>query len=66
MHECRDIDAVVANTYRALKPGGVFVISDFPFPYTPAVLQTPPGRFMSGIQSPCRQGVGDRRGARGR
>ena len=50
MHECRDIDAVVANTYRALKPGGVFVISDFPFPDNSAALQTPPGRFMSGIQ----------------
>jgi SAM-dependent methyltransferase len=50
MHECRDIDKVVANTYRALRPGGVFVISDFPFPDTAAGLQTPAGRFMSGIQ----------------
>lgn len=50
MHECRDIDKVVANTYRALRPGGVFVISDFPFPDTTEGLQTLPGRFMSGIQ----------------
>ena len=50
MHECRDIDKVFANTYRALKPGGVFVISDFPFPDTTDGLQTPAGRFMSGIQ----------------
>lgn len=50
MHECRDIEKVAANTYRALKPGGVFVISDFPFPDTAEGLQTLPGRFMSGIQ----------------
>jgi SAM-dependent methyltransferase len=50
MHECRDIDKVVANTYRALRPGGVFVVSDFPFPDTAEGLQTLPGRFMSGIQ----------------
>jgi SAM-dependent methyltransferase len=50
MHECRDIEKVAAHTYRALKPGGVFVISDFPFPDTAEGLQTLPGRFMSGIQ----------------
>ncbi|MGH3647368.1 MAG: class I SAM-dependent methyltransferase [Micromonosporaceae bacterium] len=50
MHECRDIDKVIENTYRALKPGGVFVISDFPFPDTPEGLRAPAGRFMSGIQ----------------
>jgi ubiquinone/menaquinone biosynthesis C-methylase UbiE len=50
MHECRDIDTVVASTYRALRPGGVFVISDFPFPDAADALKTPAGRFMSGIQ----------------
>jgi SAM-dependent methyltransferase len=50
MHECRDVDKVVAHTHRALKPGGVFVISDFPFPDTAEGLRTPAGRFMSGIQ----------------
>ena len=50
MHECRDIDKVITNTYRALKPGGVFVISDFPFPDTTEGLRSPAGRFMSGIQ----------------
>ncbi len=32
MHECRDIQKVTRNVYQALKPGGYFVISDFPFP----------------------------------
>ncbi|MGH9184143.1 MAG: class I SAM-dependent methyltransferase [Acidimicrobiales bacterium] len=50
MHECRDLDRVTANVQRALKPGGVFVISDFPFPDTPEGLRTVPGRIMSGIQ----------------
>ena len=30
MHECRDIDEVTARIRRALRPGGWFVISDFP------------------------------------
>jgi SAM-dependent methyltransferase len=50
MHECRDIDQVTANTHRALKPGGWFVISDFCFPDTADGLRTVPGRVMSGIQ----------------
>lgn len=50
MHECRDIDAVTANIRRALRPGGWFVISDFPFPDTAEGLRTVPGRIMSGIQ----------------
>lgn len=50
MHECRDIDAVAANVRRALKPGGWFVISDYPFPQTTEGLRTVPGRIMSGIQ----------------
>ncbi len=32
MHECRDIEKVTAAVYRALKPGGFFLNSDFPFP----------------------------------
>ena len=32
MHECRDIELVTAAIYRALKPGGYFLNSDFPFP----------------------------------
>lgn len=50
MHECRDIDRVTANVRRALRPGGYFVISDFPFPATQDGLQTIPGRIMAGIQ----------------
>lgn len=50
MHECRDIDAVTANVRRALRPGGWFVISDYPFPTTTAGLRTVPGRIMTGIQ----------------
>ncbi|GIF76493.1 class I SAM-dependent methyltransferase [Asanoa siamensis] len=50
MHECRDIDAVARNVKAALKPGGVFVISDFPFADDDEGLRTVPGRVMSGIQ----------------
>lgn len=50
MHECRDIDKVTANIYRALKPGGYFVISDFPFPESTEDCRTVPARIMCGIQ----------------
>ena len=50
MHECRDIDRVTQNVLAALKPGGVFVISDFPFPDSADGLRTLPARVMSGIQ----------------
>lgn len=50
MHECRDLNRVTDNVRRALRPGGYFIISDFPFPDTPQGLRTVPGRIMSGIQ----------------
>ena len=50
MHECRDIEKVTANVHGALKPGGTFVISDFPFPETVEETRTVPARIMSGIQ----------------
>ena len=50
MHECRDIERVTANIHRALNPGGLFVISDFPFPASHDGMRTPPARVMSGIQ----------------
>ena len=50
MHECRDIEKVTANVHGALKPGGIFVISDFPFPETVEETRTVPARIMSGIQ----------------
>lgn len=50
MHEARDIEAVTASVYRALKPGGYFLNSDFSFPSTGDGLRTVPGRIMTGIQ----------------
>jgi SAM-dependent methyltransferase len=50
MHESRDLDKVAQNAFNALKPGGIFVISDFPFPETPEASRTVPGRLMTGIQ----------------
>ncbi|MHC5212379.1 MAG: class I SAM-dependent methyltransferase [Planctomycetota bacterium] len=50
MHECRDIDKVAANVLRALRPGGVFVISDFSFPSSTSACRTTPARIMGGIQ----------------
>ncbi len=50
MHECRDIEKVTANIYRALKPDGYFVISDFPFPESTEDCRTVPARIMRGIQ----------------
>lgn len=50
MHECRDLDKVAKNVHNALKPDGVFVISDFPFPETVLGCRTVPARIMSGIQ----------------
>ena len=50
MHECRDIDQVTERVHRALKPGGYFVISDFPFPATTAECRTVPARVLCGIQ----------------
>jgi ubiquinone/menaquinone biosynthesis C-methylase UbiE len=50
MHECRDIDEVTARIRRSLRPGGWFVISDFPFPADDEGLTCVPGRIMSAIQ----------------
>jgi SAM-dependent methyltransferase len=50
MHECRDIDRVATNVYRALRPGGRFVISEFPFPASTGETRTVPARLMCGIQ----------------
>lgn len=50
MHECRDIEKVAENVHRALKPGGIFVISDLPFPESEEQCRTVPARIMSGIQ----------------
>ncbi len=50
MHECRDIDRVAENVKATLRPGGWFVISDFPFPDSDDALRTVPGRVMCAIQ----------------
>ncbi len=50
MHECRDVDRVTERVRAALRPGGWFVISDFPFPETDEGLRSVPGRLMSGVQ----------------
>ena len=50
MHECRDITKVAENVHRSLRPGGYFVISDFPFPDSTEACRTVPARIMSGIQ----------------
>ena len=50
LHECRDIEKVTAAVHRALKPGGYFLNSDFPFPETGEGVGTVPDRIMTGIQ----------------
>jgi SAM-dependent methyltransferase len=50
MHECRDIDVVAQRVFDMLEPGGIFVISDFPFPESTEGLRSVPGRIMAGIQ----------------
>ncbi len=52
MHECRDLERVTANVLRSLRPGSIFVVSDFPFPTDDDTdaLRSPAGRVMSGIQ----------------
>ena len=50
LHEARDIERVVANARRALRPGGTFLVSEFPFPETLEACRTLPAQIMSGIQ----------------
>ena len=49
-HECQDIRKVTRNVYQALKPGGSFVISNFPFPASTGETRTVPARLTCGIQ----------------
>lgn len=50
LHEARDIQAVVNRAKAALDPGGVFIVSEFPFPEREEDCRTVPGRLMCGIQ----------------
>lgn len=51
LHEAKDPAKVIANVKRALKPGGTFLISEFPFPEDEDDCRTPPNRLMCGIQA---------------
>lgn len=50
LHEARDIKRCIAAMHRSLKPGGLIIVSEFPYPDTKEGLRTPPGRIMSGVQ----------------
>lgn len=49
LHEAKDKEAVVARAYDALDPGGVFLVSEFPFSEEEDT-RTVPGRLMCGVQ----------------
>lgn len=50
LHEARDKKRAVESMYRALKTGGIIIISEFPYPDIQDNLRTPPSRVMSGVQ----------------
>jgi SAM-dependent methyltransferase len=50
LHEARDIERAVARAHAALRPGGTFVVSEFPFPERDEECRTVPGRLMCGVQ----------------
>ncbi|HEY7294299.1 MAG TPA: methyltransferase domain-containing protein [Dehalococcoidia bacterium] len=50
LHEARDVERVVANARRALREGGVFLVSEFPFPETLEACRALPAQIMCGIQ----------------
>jgi ubiquinone/menaquinone biosynthesis C-methylase UbiE len=50
LHEARDPQRVVANARRALRPGGTFLVSEFPFPDTIEACRALPAQIMCGIQ----------------
>lgn len=50
LHEARDIERAVERTHAALEPGGVFLVSEFPFPEREEDCRTVPGRLMCGVQ----------------
>lgn len=51
LHEARDIELAVEQAYQALDEGGVFLVSEFPFPENEADCRTVPGRLMCGVQA---------------
>jgi ubiquinone/menaquinone biosynthesis C-methylase UbiE len=50
LHEARDVERVVANARRALRQGGTFLVSEFPFPESLEACRTLPAQIMCGIQ----------------
>jgi ubiquinone/menaquinone biosynthesis C-methylase UbiE len=50
LNEARDLRRVVGNAHRALKPGGWFIVSDFPFPERLEDMRSVPAQLMCGIQ----------------
>jgi SAM-dependent methyltransferase len=50
LHEAKDIETAVGRVHAALDPGGVFLVSEFPFPENEDDCRTVPGRIMCGVQ----------------
>lgn len=50
LHEARDIERVVKRAHAALRPGGTFLVSEFPFPENEDECRSVPGRLMCGVQ----------------
>jgi SAM-dependent methyltransferase len=50
LHEARDPARVVAAARQALRPGGTFLVSEFPFPDRLEACRTLPAQIMCGIQ----------------
>lgn len=50
LHEARDIERAVERARSALRPGGTFIVSEFPFPEREEDCRSIPGRLMCGVQ----------------
>lgn len=50
LHEARDIGRVVENAHRALRKGGTFIVSEFPFPESIEGCRTLPAQILCAIQ----------------
>lgn len=52
LHETQDKEMVVKHVVKSLRPKGIFLVSEFPFPEWGELeaLRTPAGRVMAGVQ----------------
>lgn len=50
LHEARDKKKAALAMYNSLKPGGIILVSEFPYPEKSEGLRNLPARVMSGIQ----------------